>query len=1099
MCRRSETTQSVARSLWIAAAIVALAGGGARLGAQDIPDDPNPQGFILTSGYNLLFPLGNPYGCDGGGQNNLLRAWLAPRAPETETARPGDEWNDIDFGGAAAATGFEASEFYAELGESGAPVWHSLSSLQKLGSNLPQTPPALPNVDGVGFQLLLNELNTNWVSQLPGTRRLPTDNVVGAAQTFIENNREGVICASLCVASDDSIQIWLNGVLVQNTSACRGLDQGCAEISPVEFLPGMNRLTVLCWEGVGDWSFRIAVRDGQGQLLSNNNQDELTFHGAEPPQGNIGGAFSVRRTVANPDCCPAGEFVRVSLRGSGPRSGNVTLIEEYSGDQPVEDVANVTAGGEVISFGENEGFFIRWTVPASTLRSTGVRYDLKVTPGAEAIPVGFLEPCFTRIVGEPIVKGALPNSGPIGILDDSHAIGRATDLADGLGSLSFSAGRDGEVGTPDDRYTMVGAGADIWNTGDSFHFGYRELEGNFRVRVRIASRGFPQSGGRWGRYGLMARRDCAPNSQYSMVHANLEADPGPNADHPQGDAVFWQFRRAHRTDGGNDNAQSVFFPDPDGNGPLQLNQPNWFRLERRGSTFFGYASFDGDDWKLIGSNTWPDLAADDAVLVGIAYSKHSSASNAGTVVFSNLEYGESERAEIFDNDRNRPGRVIFQNNFNNVANNTLPAQLQGNCAFNCDGAGGFRPRVINGRLRLTQEGVGDNATSVFLRTPLPADSGALVIEYTAFARHSGITGQPVLGDPNPADGMTMSVIAGNDPGLVGDGGGGLGYNGIGRGFDRARPSLSVEADTWAGAFNNEGTGAPENDGTWHLGINTGGNLHSVAINKDPLPDLFAPEGVRHRVVITSEGKVSVFLLGDGRAGGVDDGEPAAEATVEPLGASGEMEAVVGFTGATGGASQTSEIDDVTVTVLECDDNPERAEIDGPAAADPGDEIRLDARRSTAGAGDADETLTYNWTAVRNVTILSDPTLPEITARVGDGEVIVRVEVDDGHCRNSDVEEFMLDTSGGDENNWVSYDLNGDGLFDISDPAWHFNFLFGTGGAPRCQEAADFNLDGERNIADPIAALNFLFGRGFAPRRGLGCQSYPTCGAGAGCP
>ena len=578
-----------------------------------------------------------------------------------------------------------------------------------------------------------------------------------------------------------------------------------------------------------------------------------------------------------------------------------------------------------------------------------------------------------------------------------------------------------------------------------------------------------------------------------MVHANLEADPGPDADHPWGDAVFYQYRRLHRVIDTTNNLQNLQFPDPDGRGPDIVNQPNFFRLERRGRTLSGYASFDGKAWKLIGSDVWQELDPDQELLVGFAYSKHGTADEGGTVRFTDYAVQAPSQPEIFDNDRGNRPRVIYTQDFNGVANGRLPPEFVGNFS------GEFRPQVVNGRLRMTVEGVTSNATSAFLREPFEIGSGELIIEYTAYAVHSGITRQPVVGDPNPADGMTLAVVAGQDPDLLGGAGGGLGYDGITRGFDRARPSFAVESDTWAATYDNEGAGAPANDGAWHLGINTGGNMNSVAINSRVLPDLFSRVGVRHRVVYKSDGRVEVFvgIPGGGAGGGADLDEPAAEAEVDPLSGEGDDSAVVGFTAATGGATQTSEVDDVTVSRVECSDNQEQAVIVGPGAAEPGDRIVLDGTRSTTGVGDVGETLTYRWQAIQNATLTGDPLAARGEFIVGNGEVILRLTVDDGHCSNADSTDFTLDVGGG-EGGWTSYDVNADASFNIADPVAHLNFLFGGGDTPQCEASTDFNGDGQRNITDPVGALNHLFGAGPEPAKGTGCQPHAGCADGPGC-
>ncbi len=54
------------------------------------------------------------------------------------------------------------------------------------------------------------------------------------------------------------------------------------------------------------------------------------------------------------------------------------------------------------------------------------------------------------------------------------------------------------------------------------------------------------------------------------------------------------------------------------------------------------------------------------------------------------------------------------------------------------------------------------------------------------------------------------------------------------------------------------------------------------------------------------------------------------------------------------------------------------------------------------------------------------------------------------------------------------DANADGAVDISDPRFTLNYLFVSGEAPNCLDAADANDDGGVDISDPIMTLQALF-------------------------
>lgn len=60
------------------------------------------------------------------------------------------------------------------------------------------------------------------------------------------------------------------------------------------------------------------------------------------------------------------------------------------------------------------------------------------------------------------------------------------------------------------------------------------------------------------------------------------------------------------------------------------------------------------------------------------------------------------------------------------------------------------------------------------------------------------------------------------------------------------------------------------------------------------------------------------------------------------------------------------------------------------------------------------------------------------------------------------------------------DSNGDGVVNVSDPAFTGSFLFQGGPSPSCMDAADANDDGVINNADTAYALSWLYTGGSAP-------------------
>jgi len=68
----------------------------------------------------------------------------------------------------------------------------------------------------------------------------------------------------------------------------------------------------------------------------------------------------------------------------------------------------------------------------------------------------------------------------------------------------------------------------------------------------------------------------------------------------------------------------------------------------------------------------------------------------------------------------------------------------------------------------------------------------------------------------------------------------------------------------------------------------------------------------------------------------------------------------------------------------------------------------------------------------------------------------------------------------DEGPFRRGDANFDGIVVIADPIYILSFLFASGSAPRCLDAADTDDNGALDLGDPIFLLNYLFAGGPIP-------------------
>src|ERR1019366_2871335 len=119
----------------------------------------------------------------------------------------------------------------------------------------------------------------------------------------------------------------------------------------------------------------------------------------------------------------------------------------------------------------------------------------------------------------------------------------------------------------DNGLNIVAAGSDIGGTSDQFTFSYRLCSGDFDLQVRVAGLSF---GDLWAKAGLMARETLDPESAFAATLAT-----------PSMNGAFFESRQTK-----NGLATSA--------GGMQVNYPDtWLRLQREGSYFIGYASYDG--------------------------------------------------------------------------------------------------------------------------------------------------------------------------------------------------------------------------------------------------------------------------------------------------------------------------------------------------------------------------------------------------------------------------------------------------------------------------------------------------------------------------
>jgi regulation of enolase protein 1 (concanavalin A-like superfamily) len=176
-----------------------------------------------------------------------------------------------------------------------------------------------------------------------------------------------------------------------------------------------------------------------------------------------------------------------------------------------------------------------------------------------------------------------PPPGPLPAGWTSSDVGATTPA----GAASFDSATS--------RFSVSGAGADVWGTADAFGYAYTTLNGDGDIVAKVDSLDNVDV---WTKAGVMIRDGLSAGA----AHASMFVTPSTL----KGTA----FQR--RPAAGSTSLSTA--------GPSAA-PPYWVKLVRLGTTFSAYASADGVNWTLVGTETIPMGAV---VNAGLAVSSHKN-------------------------------------------------------------------------------------------------------------------------------------------------------------------------------------------------------------------------------------------------------------------------------------------------------------------------------------------------------------------------------------------------------------------------------------------------------------------------------------------
>jgi glucose/arabinose dehydrogenase len=159
-------------------------------------------------------------------------------------------------------------------------------------------------------------------------------------------------------------------------------------------------------------------------------------------------------------------------------------------------------------------------------------------------------------------------------------------------------------------HTIVGGGADIWGTSDSFRFTYQPISGDATITARVTSLANTNT---FAKAGVMFRQNLNANS--INVHALISPVTGSG------------YRFTKRTTAGGTSTSEVVTPSP------LPDAPGWVRVVRAGNVFTAYSSANGTTFTQVG--TPQTIAMGNPIYVGMAVTSHVNGTST-TAKFDNV-------------------------------------------------------------------------------------------------------------------------------------------------------------------------------------------------------------------------------------------------------------------------------------------------------------------------------------------------------------------------------------------------------------------------------------------------------------------------------
>ena len=157
---------------------------------------------------------------------------------------------------------------------------------------------------------------------------------------------------------------------------------------------------------------------------------------------------------------------------------------------------------------------------------------------------------------------------------------------------------------------VVAGGADVWGKHDEFHFGYKQMRGDFDISVQILGLSAAHA---YTKAGIMARENLTDDSP----HVYYQVFPDNRARNKNNGGCEFQYRMVKTGD-----MKAIYPADAVDKTECKVDFPNtYIRMKRQGDNFESFFSNDNKTWVHYSSFT---LKMANELFVGLAVTSHQS-------------------------------------------------------------------------------------------------------------------------------------------------------------------------------------------------------------------------------------------------------------------------------------------------------------------------------------------------------------------------------------------------------------------------------------------------------------------------------------------